>query len=219
MSNVLNEKMKSAEIADKLGIETVTLRKYCLVLESNGYMVQRNGKNREFTSDDLEVLAQMKYLIEKIGMDREQAAKIIVTKIKSDENDVKSNLPSTNVTAENPYEIDVLEKIERYEEQQNDIHRNVLHLTELMKALQEQSVAQEKKMIVEQKQAALNIQITLRRLEYKLREEAEDLWNQKSEEERFQRIGFLRRKIERLEEKERFIKKYIAENLEERINE
>lgn len=74
-------------------------------------------------------------------------------------------------------------------------------------------------MIVEQRQAALNIQITLRRLEYKLREEAEDLWNQKSKEERFQRIGFLRRKIERFEEKERFIKRYIAENLEERIKE
>lgn len=114
---------------------------------------------------------------------------------------MKTNLPSANVTVENPYEIDVLKKIEQYEEQQNDIHRNVLYLTEMMKALQEQSAAQEKKIIVEQRQAALNIQITIRRVEYKLREEAEDLWNQKSEEERFQRIGLFRGKIERLEKK------------------
>jgi DNA-binding transcriptional MerR regulator len=218
MSNVLNEKMKSAEVADKLGIETVTLRKYCLVLESYGYIIERNGKNREFTTKDFEVLAQMKYLIETVGLDREQSAKIIITKINSDGNDIVNNPPSTNVTVEKPYNINVLEKMERYEEQQNDIHRNVLQLTEMMKALQEQSAAQEKKMILEQRQAALDIQITIRRVEYKLREEAEELWNQKTEEERFQRIGLFRKKIERLEQKEQFIKKYIAENLEQRIN-
>jgi hypothetical protein len=103
-------------------------------------------KIENFTSDDLEVLAQMKYLIEKNrDGQRTGTAKIIVAKIKSNENDTENSLPSTSVTVEKPSNINVLDIIERYEEQQNDMHRNVLQLTEMMKAFQEQSAAQEKR--------------------------------------------------------------------------
>jgi len=53
MDNVIETSMKTSEIASRLGLETVTIRKYCLELEKRGFVFQRNdGKNRDFTSED-----------------------------------------------------------------------------------------------------------------------------------------------------------------------
>ncbi|WP_432356053.1 hypothetical protein [Sporosarcina sp. A2] len=53
--------MKTTEIAIRLGVETVTIRKYCLELEKRRYIFQRNdGKNRNFRSEALHTLSQMK---------------------------------------------------------------------------------------------------------------------------------------------------------------
>lgn len=54
--------MKPSEIAKRLGLETVTVRKYFIELDKHGCVFQRNdGKNRNFTSEDLYALSQMKH--------------------------------------------------------------------------------------------------------------------------------------------------------------
>ncbi len=65
MDNVIETSMKISEIASRLGLEIVTICKYCLKLEKRRFVFQRNnGKNRDFTSEDLHTLSQKKYLIE-----------------------------------------------------------------------------------------------------------------------------------------------------------
>lgn len=60
MDNVIEASMKTSDIASRLGLETVTIRKYCLKLEKRGFVFQRNdGKNRDFTSEDLHALSQL----------------------------------------------------------------------------------------------------------------------------------------------------------------
>lgn len=79
MDNVIKMSMKTSEIASRLGLEIVTIRKYCLELEKCGFIFQRNdGKNRDFTSEDLNALSQMKHLIEVAKMSRIAAANVVV---------------------------------------------------------------------------------------------------------------------------------------------
>lgn len=58
MDNVIETSMKTSEVASRLGLGTVTIRKFCLELEKHGYVFQRNDeKNRDFTSQDLNALS------------------------------------------------------------------------------------------------------------------------------------------------------------------
>lgn len=70
---------------------------------------------------------------------------------------------------------------------------------------------------IEDREARLNEKILERRIESKLEEEAEELWNQKPEGERFEKklLGLV--KMEREGERNRFIRKYIRDNFETRL--
>lgn len=79
MDNVIETIMKTGAIASDLGLETVTICKYYLELEKHRFIFQRNdGKNRDFTSEDLNALSQIKHLIEVAKMSRVVAANVFV---------------------------------------------------------------------------------------------------------------------------------------------
>ncbi len=49
MNNVIEASMKTSEIASRLGLETVTIRKSCLELKKLGFIFKRNdGKRQKF---------------------------------------------------------------------------------------------------------------------------------------------------------------------------
>ena len=60
MDNVTEASIKISEIASRFGLETVTIRKYCLELEKQGFLFQRNDiKNKDLISKDFYVLFQI----------------------------------------------------------------------------------------------------------------------------------------------------------------
>lgn len=241
MRNVINETMKSSEVASKLSIETVTLRKYSLALEKVGYTFLRNdGKNRDYTSNDLAALAELKHLIEKAGMGREAAAKVVaVNRVPSvstndTENDTDNEeitTPSVSVTVPEPHEINDYSNMERYFEQQNIVLRNVQEVAgvvasiqEIATGLQEQVASlQKENQQLKEKSRDKNITdfITIRKVENRLEREAELLWSKQPERMRlikkwYHNIG-LGAPEENINEKAKFISNFISKNLEKAL--
>lgn len=231
MTNVPENTMKTGEIALKLGVETVTIRKYCLALENNGYTFLRNdGKNRDFTGKDLESLAQMKHLIEVAKMARETAAKVVVAG-QIPVVDMEKEPPSNSVSFVKASQINDSSENERYFEQQNDLMRNVENVAEMVIAVKEitEGLQQQVATLTEENQslktqsrdAYITDFITVRRVENKLSQEAERLWEQQSEAKRFIKRWYnsvgIGKPIENIHEKDKFIKRFIDEHLEEAL--
>lgn len=117
MDNVTEASIKTSEIASRLGLEAVTVRKYCLELEKHRFLFQRNdGKNKDFTSGDFYVLFQVKHLIAVANV-------VVAGHVTSD--DTRNEPPSVSVTVVKPDGIWDLEHERRYLDQQDDLMRNV----------------------------------------------------------------------------------------------
>lgn len=227
MDNVIEASMKTSEIASRLGLETVTIRKYCLELEKRGFVFQRNdGKNRDFTSEDLNALSQMKHLIEVAKMSRVAAANVVVAGYGTSD-DMGSEPPSVSVSLVKADETRGSDEVQRYLDQQDDLIRNVqdvnntvISMKEMMAGFQQQlaTVTEENHALKEAKRSQYTTDfLTIHRLKIKLREEAEDLWQLEPEEKRFIKRWF-RKSEENHMEKDRFILNFVDTNLEKSLN-
>jgi len=223
MDNVIEASMKTSDIASRLGLETVTIRKYCLELEKRGFVFQRNdGKNRDFTSEDLLALSQMKHLIEVAKMNRVAAATVVVAGHGSS-SDTGNEPPSVSVSVVKPYETRGSEEIQRYLDQQGDIIRNVqdvnnavISMKEMMAGFQQQlaTVTEENRALKDVNRIQYTTEfLTVHRVKIKLREEAEALWQLEPEEKRLIKRWF-RKSEENYKEKDRFIRGFVDANLE-----
>ncbi|PFY98759.1 MerR family transcriptional regulator [Bacillus pseudomycoides] len=68
------------EVAERLEIGTSTLRKWCISLEQENYSFVKGAKNsRAFVQKDIQVLEQMKKLIQEAGMSIESAVKVVLS--------------------------------------------------------------------------------------------------------------------------------------------
>lgn len=68
------------EVAERLEIGTSTLRKWCITLEQENYSFVKGAKNsRAFVQKDIQVLEQMKKLIQEAGMSIESAVKVVLS--------------------------------------------------------------------------------------------------------------------------------------------
>ena len=223
MDNVIETPMKTGEIASRLGLETVTIRKYCLELEKRGFVFQRNdGKNRDFTSEDLNALSQMKHLIEIARMSRDAAANVVVAGHRTSSS-TGNEPPSVSVSLVKTDEIRVLDEMKRYSEQQDDLIRNVqnvnnvvISMKEMMAGFQQQlaTVTKENHALKEARRSQYTTDfLTVHRLKINLREEAEALWQLEPEEKRLIKRWF-RKSEENHMEKDRFIRDFVELNLE-----
>jgi len=215
--------MKTGEIASRLGLETVTIRKYCLELEKRGFVFQRNdGKNRDFTSEDLNALSQMKHLIEIARMSRDAAANVVVAGHRTPSG-TENEPPSVSVSLVKTDEIRVSDEMQRYSEQQDDLIRNVqnvnnvvISMKEMMAEFQQQlaTVTKENHALKEARRSQYTTDfLTVHRLKINLREEAEALWQLEPEEKRLIKRWF-RKSEENHMEKDRFIRDFVEVNLE-----
>lgn len=223
MDNVIEASMKTSDIASRLGLETVTIRKYCLELEKRGFVFQRNdGKNRDFTNEDLHALSQMKHLIEVAKMNRVAAATVVVAgHVSSD--DTRNELPSVSVSVIKPDETRDFEKVKRYLDQQDDLIRNVqdvnnvvISMKEMMAGFQQQlaTVTEENRELKDINRSQYTTEfLTVHRVKIKLREEAEALWQLEPDEKRLIKRWF-RKSEENHMEKEQFIRNFVNANIE-----
>lgn len=73
--------LQSKEIAEILGVKTVTVRKYAKALEDAGYIVSRSDSgHREYTEVDATVFRELQALCEHTGMTVEKAAFAVVAR-------------------------------------------------------------------------------------------------------------------------------------------
>lgn len=70
---------------------------------------------------------------------------------------------------------------------------------------------------IEERETRFNEKLLEKRIESKLEDEAEELWNQKPESERFNKTLFGLIKTEKEGERSRFIRKYVRDNFESRL--
>jgi|GEM_PF-2768508 len=226
MDNVIEASMKTSDIASRLGLETVTIRKYCLELEKRGFVFQRNdGKNRDFTSEDLHALSQMKHLIEVAKMNRIAAATVVVAGYVSSD-DTRNEPPSVSVSVVKPDETRDLEKVKRYLDQQGDLIRNVQDVNNVVTSMKEMMAGFQQQLatVTEENRALKDINrsqyttefLTVHRVKIKLREEAKALWQLEPDEKRLIKRWF-RRSEENHIEKDRFIRNYVDTNFEKSL--
>ena len=223
MDNVIEASMKTSDIASRLGLETVTIRKYCLELEKQGFVFQRtDGKNRDFTSEDLHALSQMKHLIEVAKMNRVAAATVVVAGHRSS-NDTRNETPSVSVSMVKPDETRELEKLQRYLDQQDDLMRNVQDVNSAVRSMKEMITGFQQQLatMTEENRALKDVNrsqyttefLTVHRVKIKLREEAEALWKLEPDEKRLIKRWF-RKSEENHIEKDRFIRNFVDTNFE-----
>lgn len=145
MHNVTND-FTPKDTAQMLGLNSETLRKYALALESSGYLFSKtDGGHRKYYQQDVTALTQFKTLLNQNGMTIELAAQIIATKHSAPPQTV-----TTAVTVPQNYEL------ERFDERYKDIMAKmelIEQLPVLMKKLQEaEQRDQEKARILEELQ-------------------------------------------------------------------
>ena len=116
---------KTKDIAEFLGLEAVTIRKYCGALEKYGYIVFKDGNGqRQYNDKDATVLQELKALCERSGMTVDSAAEVIATR----------NLRSYDVVAPSVLEPDnqaLMRYDKRYEQ-----------MTEIVKTMAERNERQ-----------------------------------------------------------------------------
>lgn len=119
------------EIAEILQVGDSTLRKWCLSLENKGYIFLRGQHNsRAFVERDLLILRRMKDMIQNKGITLETASDIVISRFKENERtssvleenrEEEQNLPAAISVPQNDLLLEVLERQERLEEQNNQL--------------------------------------------------------------------------------------------------
>jgi len=114
----------SSDIADLLKIQESTLRKYCLILEKQGYEILKNEHgHRAFFDDDIIVLRKFLELKSNADMTLEEAAKSVVA--------WKNGNDITELDTEEKRYIarynDLLEGFENFKAQQAEFNKTLLN--------------------------------------------------------------------------------------------
>lgn len=203
--NDIELKYATKDLADMLGVEPVTVRKYALALEKAGYVIDRSdGKNRSYSERDAMAFKYLQSIRTRTSITVDEAAHLIVQRNNADTASGGSIVRSDDGQ--------ISESYERYIEL-------TMKVEQLMEIVRQQSAATTALPTPEQHRIdRLNDRLTERRIERQLKREALDLWAAKSEAERMKKVGLFR-KEENIEARDRYVRDYIDEHYEQRMKE
>lgn len=194
--NELEIRYTTKDIADKLGVEAVTVRKYALALEKAGYSIERSdGKNRSYNATDVMAFQYMQSIRSQTSITVEEAANLVAQ---------KNNNATENDTSIVHSESETLP--DRYE----------TLLIMVQQLLAAQQVAPTLPSPEELRADRLNERLTERRIERQLEREALEVWATKPEAERLKRVGMFR-KEENIVARDLFVRDYVDERFEVRL--
>lgn len=132
--------LKSKDIADILGVETVTVRKYAKALEDAGYIVQRSESgHREYTQVDATVFRELQTICEQTGMTVERSAFAAVARAARASASVAPVVVSQENQVAMQYEQQYGEVMEIMQNQQELIQRQAAELDRLHKRMDDQN--------------------------------------------------------------------------------
>jgi type II secretory pathway predicted ATPase ExeA len=158
----------SKEVAEMLKIATPTVRKYCNLMESNGYVFLRNGYNqRAFIQRDIIVLKKIQELIKQKDISVEQAIKTIVS-------DIPSNqlTPSTTVIENDDNELSQI--ITRLGEEVNELRNDNEYLKETLDEFRKLMTTQQEQILKQQEYIAASIERRDNQITHLLQQSIED---------------------------------------------
>jgi benzoyl-CoA reductase/2-hydroxyglutaryl-CoA dehydratase subunit BcrC/BadD/HgdB len=202
-----NEWLTVTDLSQKFGIPDATLRRY---IRQHGHhlKLRKHHKSYLVALESIDVLVRIREAYaEGKGMDDVENALaaahaptfITVTEVNDDGEQVTVN---------------VAEALSSLQKTVNDQNEMIRALGQLLQ--NKQQVAATLSDPAQQRLDRLNERIAERRVENKLRDEAEEIWNAKPVAERMKKVGLIR-KAEDMAARERFIRKYIDEHFETRL--
>lgn len=184
------------DIADRLGVEAVTVRKYALALEKAGYNIDRSdGKNRSYNATDVMAFQYMQSIRSQTSITVEEAANLVAHK-----NNVATAADTSIVHSEG-------------EASQERYDQLIMMMHQLLAAQQAAPTLPSPEELRAQR---LNERLIERKIERQLEREALDAWAAKPEGERMRKTGIFR-KEEDATARDRFVRDYVDEHYEERI--
>lgn len=201
------ERISAKELAEILGFTTTNLKHYASLLEQNGLEIYRNTRNhREYTQQDVKILRTMQYLNREKSMPLDEAASFVM----SSDTDIDAILAqeSTQMVATNDANISVMK-------QESDNISRVLEQKAMLEMIEKRMDILQKMLLSpeQQKLDRFNMLIAERKVIRKLEKEALNLWYVKPLEKRLIKVGWFR-KIEDIDGRDRFVKKYVDEHFE-----
>ena len=129
------------EVAEMLKIATPTVRKYCNLMESNGYVFLRNAYNqRAFLQRDIIVLKKIQELIKQKDISVEQAIKTIVSDIPS--NQLIPSITTIDDNKDNELK-QIMTEIEEIKRDNEQLQTTLEEFKKLMVTQQEQILKQQ----------------------------------------------------------------------------
>jgi len=129
------------EVAEMLKIATPTVRKYCNLMESNGYVFLRNAYNqRAFLQRDIIVLKKIQELIKQKDISVEQAIKTIVSDIPS--NQLIPSITTIDNNKDNELK-QIMTEIEEIKRDNEQLQTTLEEFKKLMVTQQEQILKQQ----------------------------------------------------------------------------
>lgn len=203
----INKRLATKDIAEMLGIEAVTVRKYAQALEKAGYIFERSDSDhRVFSGKDAMALQQLKAIRERSGLNVEMAANIVASKHQG-----ATEIVSVPQNPENSAEL------ERYENRYAALEEKIDALAQIIAQQQQAAIAS----IQEPRQQRMEL-FTMgqaeRRVKRRLEAEALELWLCKPEAERLHKIGWFR-KEENVTARDVFVRQYVDERIDALLRE
>lgn len=117
----------SKEIADMLGIGTSTLRKWCLILERNGYRFLRDEHDRRaYTEHDAIALRKLKDLTEHRGMTLDNASIVVIETLNRDKSQTVTLSATPGTKRANERHDEIMAKLESVIEEQKAFNKVLL---------------------------------------------------------------------------------------------
>ncbi|QID16133.1 MULTISPECIES: hypothetical protein [unclassified Paenibacillus] len=203
-------------IADELGVEPVTVRKYALALEKAGYHIERSdGKNRDFSATDMMAFKYLQSIRSRTGITLEAAAEAVVIKVFTATKQ-ESRIVRNDKTAPSERYIDRSELMNILEQLRAGYEASAAALS--LKVEQYERLAHEREMR-SRELARLDREME-RQVERELREEAAAEWNKLPESERTIKVGWgwFGRRDEDLHRRADYIQRYVDDRMGDRLH-
>lgn len=198
--NDMERRYTTRDLAEMLGVEAVTVRKYALALEKAGYSIDRSdGKNRSYNERDVMAFKYLQSIRARTSITVDEAAALINQKNMTDTERVTIVDHSEGEAIHRQYD-------ERYD----------LLMAKMEQILANQQAAPALSGPAELRSERLNERMTERRIERQLEREALDLWVAKPETERMKKVGLFK-KEEDTSARDRFVRDYVDEHYDDRI--
>lgn len=144
----------SSDVADVLGIQESTLRKYCLLLEKSGYEFLKNENgHRAFFDNDLIVLKKMIKLKTSGDMTLEEAVKSVVAWNKGNDITVSDMEEKRYIARYN----DLLEEFKTFQQQQMEFNRELIAEVRNQREYINERLEERDRMLVESMRQTLEI--------------------------------------------------------------